>query len=64
MDDPPQADGAVLVVTVWFERGATGDGFRARITRTTRVREPGLSTVVTERERVLATVADWLDGLG
>ncbi|XUL93961.1 hypothetical protein ACQ86D_51240 [Streptomyces galilaeus] len=59
MSDVAENHAAVLMITVWFEPGCTD--LRARITRTTDVRVPGRSVVVSDRDAILANVREWLD---
>ncbi|MFI0975424.1 hypothetical protein ACH4SP_00170 [Streptomyces sp. NPDC021093] len=60
---PAQAPpGRVLVVRVWFEPGAPGEGFRARVMTTTDIASgrPEESFVVGTPECVLEAARRWL----
>ncbi|MGH3796761.1 MAG: hypothetical protein ACRDSP_17940 [Pseudonocardiaceae bacterium] len=60
MAEPPGVLGAALLVRLWFEPDASGQGFRARITWTSDVRGTEESVVVTSPFQVLTKVESWL----
>lgn len=59
MSDVLRTPTAILLVTVWFEPGASL--LRARITSTTEAQVPGTVRYLSGREAVLASVRDWLE---
>jgi hypothetical protein len=59
MARPRTGSAAVMVIRLWFESDGDRPAFRARLTWTPDVVEPGRSLVVTTVDEMLAHVAAW-----